>query len=1049
MATSMVTVVATDFNNTRLNAARLNVYQAGTTTPVTIYQDAALSTPSTNPAITDSSGRLTVWLDSNQGAQKIVLEDSGQTTQYFTQDNIVVGDNPNLVVLPALLGDQNLRTTDTPVFAGLTVNGNAAVTGVLTPGTLTVTNNATVGGTLGVTGALSGSAGSFTGNLSAGGNLTVTGTTNIGVLNATATQVTTLGTTSDATLGGALSVSGATTISGALTASSGLSVTGAIVVSGLVDGRDIAADGLTLDNLNSTLGLNALSAAEVSQLTNIDSSTISAAQWGYLGGSVAFGGSLFAAASSAAARSLLGVSLAGSPVASQAEAEAGTSNEVLITPLRARDAHTSLLASQAEAEAGTDNTKTMTPLRGRQQIAALFPTPQDHGAVGDGVEDDTEAVQDGIDHVANTKARKLLVNAGTYKLHTDTVTGSSGASPDDSAIIISESGTHFCGEGLNASTLRAQDANDYNMARIYNLPIVSGATPIDGGSFSNLTVDGNFNTDSATDRAAWTDGPAGALVLSQGLIDYEFSNLVLKNSGDYALGEQNGAGLRIRHRDLTMIGTMNDALDMKNNGNNTRDNSFHGIWMEKIGRGQNLTFPYAGLDLSGEGAIASHVWCRDYGDIGSGQAAVRFKQGETGDDRGLGGYKGILFGFNVTASTGGDHDVHGVHSAHRRSIVALGNIEGGDGAGVLLHQDRAKVLGLDVQGFAQGIYCESDDEPSSSDFVISAACVLSECTVGLRIDRDNGVHLGHIFRDCTTSVQLDENAGGNFILARSTGTTQHIIDEGDNNFSLLYVDNALRLYRNADSANVNAGQRMALGDYPTWYAPHSSEATRWVAVDDIGASTPTERRLILRAPSAANQPWIYETSDQVRFDIDGSSVFQIASAVSISHARMRGATTTGGAANAAVMFEELSSETNPVFCPMGSSTAGAATGLGGTETTLSLITGGTAKASIGDPLGTLVVENDNNASVVTKTVFASGITGFHALESSSGAHGMKWVYDAGANQAQLMIRYNSVDTVVMTINRDNNQIEFPGIATAASQVANGKLYSNSGVLTIK
>lgn len=58
-------------------------------------------------------------------------------------------------------------------------------------------------------------------------------------------------------------------------------------------------------------------------------------------------------------------------LSSQAQAEGGTDNATLMTPLRVAQAITSDLASQAEAEAGTNNTKLMTPLRVAQAIATL------------------------------------------------------------------------------------------------------------------------------------------------------------------------------------------------------------------------------------------------------------------------------------------------------------------------------------------------------------------------------------------------------------------------------------------------------------------------------------------------------------------------------------------------------------------------------------------------------------------------------------------------------------------------------------------------------
>lgn len=62
-------------------------------------------------------------------------------------------------------------------------------------------------------------------------------------------------------------------------------------------------------------------------------------------------------------------------MASQAEAEAGTDNATLMTPLRVAQAIDAqyaapAIASQAEAEAGSDNTKMMTPLRTEQHMTA-------------------------------------------------------------------------------------------------------------------------------------------------------------------------------------------------------------------------------------------------------------------------------------------------------------------------------------------------------------------------------------------------------------------------------------------------------------------------------------------------------------------------------------------------------------------------------------------------------------------------------------------------------------------------------------------------------
>jgi hypothetical protein len=63
------------------------------------------------------------------------------------------------------------------------------------------------------------------------------------------------------------------------------------------------------------------------------------------------------------------------PIATQSEAEAGTSNTVLMTPLRWAQALTNKLATQAAALAGTDNTTVMTPLRTQQALNSAFGSP--------------------------------------------------------------------------------------------------------------------------------------------------------------------------------------------------------------------------------------------------------------------------------------------------------------------------------------------------------------------------------------------------------------------------------------------------------------------------------------------------------------------------------------------------------------------------------------------------------------------------------------------------------------------------------------------------
>ncbi len=98
-------------------------------------------------------------------------------------------------------------------------------------------------------------------------------------------------------------------------------------------------------------GLATLTAAEAAQLNNIDGTTISAAQWGYLGAASAVGGALMAAATGATARTALGLQIA---------------------------------------------------------------TPEDYGAVGDGSTDDTTALQALMDACDDNAATCWFPSGKTY-----------------------------------------------------------------------------------------------------------------------------------------------------------------------------------------------------------------------------------------------------------------------------------------------------------------------------------------------------------------------------------------------------------------------------------------------------------------------------------------------------------------------------------------------------------------------------------------------------------------------------------------------------------
>jgi hypothetical protein len=88
-----------------LSGGLLYIYSAGTTTPVTAYQDSAGTVAHTNPIVMDSAGRIPseVWLTTG-AAYKFVLKTSTSVT-LWTMDNLNGINDPSSVPWSIITGE--------------------------------------------------------------------------------------------------------------------------------------------------------------------------------------------------------------------------------------------------------------------------------------------------------------------------------------------------------------------------------------------------------------------------------------------------------------------------------------------------------------------------------------------------------------------------------------------------------------------------------------------------------------------------------------------------------------------------------------------------------------------------------------------------------------------------------------------------------------------------------------------------------------------------------------------------------------------------------
>lgn len=120
----------------------LYVYTAGTTTPVTSYQDSAGTVPNTNPIVMDSAGRppAEVWLTTG-AAYKLVLKTSASVT-LWTMDNLRAVNDPSSVAWAVITGKPT-TISGYGITDGLTTTVAAATYAPIASPSLTGTASAT------------------------------------------------------------------------------------------------------------------------------------------------------------------------------------------------------------------------------------------------------------------------------------------------------------------------------------------------------------------------------------------------------------------------------------------------------------------------------------------------------------------------------------------------------------------------------------------------------------------------------------------------------------------------------------------------------------------------------------------------------------------------------------------------------------------------------------------------------------------------------------------------------------------------------------------
>ena len=486
-------------------------------------------------------------------------------------------------------------------------------------------------------------------------------------------------------------------------------------------------------------------------------------------------------------------------------------------------------------------------------------TTRGAGAAATGTVDDTTAVRSAL--VQGLPMRRVEIDPGTHRVHRASPTGGAGSTPQDWAIN-PNAAEWIVGNGID-TVLRAEVPNNNVIARVGLLPIADRAPDIIGGGISGVIFDGGFDASDPAARTGWTDTGTMSLWAS-GVQDWTLENVKSINSSDYGIGLQNGRHKRMRLRDLVIDNTMNDAIDLKNNYGRGGDNSMIGVWASRFGQATEPAFPFAGIDLMAPRWIMSHVWATEWGQAGDCQSGVRFKQGEPGDGtRDQGAYKAVLTGFHVDALQGGYALTAGIDIRHRRVTVAHGTIEGVQHSGVVIEQERATAIGIDIQGIGDassaGVRTQKNGQTTDGNDAITSAVRVNNCVYGMYLSGDSGIHMGHHFRNVVRAVQTSGN--DNVVMGISNNISgASVTDTGLRNWIGLWEQGKLNVYRQGKV-------RYSFGDVIESTADLSTLIERKQVTGGAGWVETT-------APSASTGAWVTNTNGAYSWQRNGTELLR-------------------------------------------------------------------------------------------------------------------------------------------------------------------------------
>ena len=377
---------------------------------------------------------------------------------------------------------------------------------------------------------------------------------------------------------------------------------------------------------------------------------------------------------------------------------------------------------------------------------------KDFGAVGDGITDDTAAIQAAIDSVYTAGGGMVYMPEGTYAVSATASPESwevyaAGAVvqplPSGSCCLIIRNRVYLRGAGMNTTTILLPSNTSLDGIYLTNSP--------NGYGISDLTIDGQWDLSSEVNSHGifWvttTIADEANTLFSDG----EIRNVRVRRVSSYGFGLQNGGFRGNLFDNIRTELTGADGFDAKNRQGN-KGNRITNATISAFGLRGSLT-AQAGIDVRGEGWAIIAPRVINFGVAGTIHTGIRLNPG--GGTNGTTAEKSYVTDFIVTAT---NTNTRGVESYGPECSIGPGSVEG-CAAGIFLRSDVNSsaidntVTGVTVDGAgadgnafisenssvlrARWVGCSASNiqqgwRPSGTDEVLVGCAIGSGVTTGL------------------------------------------------------------------------------------------------------------------------------------------------------------------------------------------------------------------------------------------------------------------------------------------------------------------------------